>query len=98
MTAALVRELNESPLMDRNVVKLMPRRCNVFIIKYLDGSLKEAPELDPNQPDRELMKDVETVYQIGKELVPMIVLKPKQKEERDRITKAAGEAKTKKKP
>jgi hypothetical protein len=97
MTSAFVRELNESPLMDRNVVKLMPRRCKVFIIKYMDGTLKEAPDLDPNQPDRQLMKDVDTVYQIGKELVPVIVLKPKPKEDRDQVIKAAGEARAKKK-
>ncbi len=29
----------------------------MYIIKYLDGTLKEAPELDPNHPDRELMGD-----------------------------------------
>lgn len=45
----------------------------------MDGSLKEVPELDTNNPDKELMKDVETVYQVGKELVPVIVLKPKGK-------------------
>ncbi len=68
----------------------------MFIIKYLDGSLKEAPELDPNNPDRQLMQDVDTVYQIGKELIPVIVLKPKPKEDRDRIVKEATAARAKK--
>jgi hypothetical protein len=82
--------------MDRRIVKLIPRRCKLFIIKYLDGTLKEAPELDPNNPDRHLMQDVDTVYQIGKELVPVIVLKPKPKQDRDRIIKEAAENKAKK--
>ena len=82
--------------MDRRIVKLIPRRCKLFIIKYLDGSLKEAPELDPNNPDRQLMQDVDTVYQIGKELIPVIVLKPKPKEDRDRIVKEATAARAKK--
>ena len=57
----------------------------MFIIKYLDGTLKEAPELDPANPDKDLMQNVDTVYQVGKELVPVIVLKPKPKEERKKI-------------
>ena len=57
----------------------------MFIIKYLDGTLKEAPELDPSNPDKILMQNVDTVYQIGRELVPVIVLKPKPKEERKKI-------------
>ena len=57
----------------------------MFIIKYLDGTLKEAPELDPANPDKTLMQNVDTVYQIGKELVPVIVLKPKPKEERKKV-------------
>lgn len=61
----------------------------MYIIKYLDGTLKEAPELNPANPDRMLMKDVDTVYQVGKELVPVIVLKPKPKQERDKIVKTA---------
>lgn len=58
----------------------------MYIIKYLDGSLKEAPELDPSNPDPQLMQNVATVYQIGKELVPIIVLKPKPKAERKKIS------------
>ncbi len=80
-----IRELNRSPLMDRLVKKLIPRRIKLYIIKYLDGTLKEAPELDPSNPDKILMQNVDTVYQIGKELVPVIVLKPKPKEERKKI-------------
>ncbi len=68
----------------------------MFIIRYLDGTLKEAPELDPNNPDRDLMKDVDTVYQVGKELVPVIVLKPKPKEDRTKIVQEA-QTKAKKK-
>ncbi|MBT3225738.1 MAG: hypothetical protein HN354_05405 [Deltaproteobacteria bacterium] len=96
LTSDQIKELNVSPLMDRRIVKLIPRRCKLFIIKYLDGTLKEAPELDPNNPDRHLMQDVDTVYQIGKELVPVIVLKPKPKQDRDRIIKEAAENKAKK--
>ncbi|MCP4752198.1 MAG: hypothetical protein GY866_14975 [Proteobacteria bacterium] len=69
----------------------------MFIIKYMDGTLKEAPDLNPNSPDRKLMQDVDTVYQIGKELVPVIVLKPKPKAERESIVQEAAEAKTRKK-
>lgn len=69
----------------------------MYIIKYMDGTLKEAPDLNPNSPDRQLMQDVDTVYQIGKELVPVIVLKPKPKEERQRILKTADEGKARKK-
>jgi len=92
-----IKELNRSPLMDRRVKKLIPRRTKLYIIKYTDGTLKEAPDLDPNNPDRLLMQDVDTVYQINKELVPVIVLKPKPKEERDRILQAAMDSKTRKK-
>lgn len=83
--------------MDRKVVKLIARRCKLFIIKYLDGTLTEAPDLNPNHPDRQLMQDVDTVYQVGKELVPVVVLKPKSKEERDHIVKTASVTKGKKK-
>lgn len=96
LTEDMITELNRSPFMDRTVKRLVPRRCKLYIIKYLDGTLKEAPELDPNQPDRELMKDVDTVFQIGKELVPVIVLKPKPKEDREKIAKDI-QAKAKKK-
>lgn len=96
LTDENIQELNCSPFMDRTVKRLVPRRCKMFIIKYLDGTLKEAPELDPNKPDRELMKDVDTVFQIGKELVPVIVLKPKPKEDRDAIVENI-EGKSKKK-
>lgn len=97
LTKEQIRDLNRSPLMDRQVKKLIPRRIKLYIIKYMDGTLKEAPDLDPNNPDRQLMQDVDTVYQIGKELVPVIVLKPKPKEQRDRILQAAAEPKDRKK-
>jgi hypothetical protein len=94
LTADEIHELNGSPLMDRTVLKLKPRRCTLYIIKYLDGTLKEAPELDPSNPDAKLMQNVDTVYQIGKELVPVIILKPKPKEERKKIyPKEAAKAK-----
>ncbi|MBU2514165.1 hypothetical protein KJ966_22750 [bacterium] len=54
----------------------------MYIIKYLDGSLKEAPDLDPANPDKVLMQNVDTVYQVGRELVPVIILKPKPKSDR----------------
>ena len=92
-----IRDLNRSPLMDRQVKKLIPRRIKLYIIKYMDGTLKEAPDLDPNNPDRQLMQDVDTVYQINRELVPVIVLKPKPKEQRDRILHAAADPKNRKK-
>ena len=59
----------------------------MFIIKYLDGTFKEIEKLDVNNPDSLLMENVETVYQIGKEYVPVVVLKPKPKEQRDKIAK-----------
>ena len=59
----------------------------MFIIKYLDGSFKEIVQLDVNSPDPSVMENVETVYQIGKEYVPVVVLKPKPKEQRDKIAK-----------
>ena len=94
LTAEDIYDLNTSPLMDRIVLKLKPRRCKLFIIKYLDGTLKEAPELDPANPDKTLMQNVDTVYQIGKELVPVIVLKPKPKEERKKVApKSSGKEK-----
>jgi len=93
LPAQEVRELHLSPLMERRVVKFIPRRVKLYIIKYLDGTLKEAADLDPNQPDWELMQNVEIVYQVGKELVPVIVLRPKPQSDRDKIKKA-----TKKKP
>ncbi len=68
----------------------------MYIIKYMDGTLKEAPDLDPSSPDRELMQNVDTVFQIGKELIPVIVLRPKPKEVRKQIVKRAAESKRKK--
>ncbi|MBU3916787.1 hypothetical protein KKA14_14750 [bacterium] len=65
----------------------------MYIIKYLDGTLKEALDLDPSNPDRQLMQNVETVYQIGRELVPVIVLKPKSKEDRKKVIKKQIEVK-----
>ncbi len=91
LTEEDLSELHQSPLMDRDVVKFKPRRCKLFIIKYLDGSLKEAPELDPANPDKVLMQNVDTVYQIGRELVPVIVLKPKPKGERKNIKPKSAE-------
>lgn len=88
-----ILELNLSPLMDRRVVKFISRRCKLYIIKYLDGTLKEALDLDPSNPDRQLMQNVETVYQIGRELVPVIVLKPKSKEDRKKVIKKQIEVK-----
>ena len=84
-----VRELHLSPLMERRVVKFIPRRVKLYIIKYLDGTLKEAPNLDPNHPEWELMQNVEIVYQVGKELVPVIILRPKPQAEREKVNKAA---------
>lgn len=86
LTEQDIYKLNVSPLMDRKVIKLKPRRCKLYIIKYLDGTLKEAPNLDPAHPERELMQNVETVYQVGKELVPVVVLKPKPRDERKKVS------------
>lgn len=85
LSAEDLYDLNVSPLMNRTVTKFKARRIKLYIIKYLDGTLKEAPELDPSNPDRDLMQNVDTVYQVGKELVPVIVLKPKPKEERKKV-------------
>ena len=68
----------------------------MYIIKYLDGALKEAPDLDPANPDRLLMQNVDTVYQIGRELIPVVVLKPKPKAQREKIVQKATETKIRK--
>jgi len=87
MTMEHQRALLTSPLMDKKVTGLSaPRRMKVmYIAKMHDGSLKALDNLDPNNPDVKMLSGVEEVYQIGKVLVPTVVLKPKPKQERDEV-------------
>jgi len=57
----------------------------MFVIKYKDGSFKEVEDLNPMQPDLELLEGMETVYQVSKEWVPQLILRPKNKVERKKI-------------
>ncbi len=60
----------------------------MFVLKYQDGSFKEVAELDPNHPDPALMVGLVAVYQVHKEWLPQTVLRPKLKEERQRLNRA----------
>ena len=51
--------------------------------------LNDNRGIDPNHPEWELMQNVEIVYQVGKELVPVIILRPKPQAEREKVNKAA---------
>jgi hypothetical protein len=83
-----LKMLKTSPLM--NVVKItfISRRVrNMYIAKKNDGTLEFMKRLDEKTPDPNLLRNVEEIYVVGKILVPVLTLKPKPKEERDRIMK-----------
>lgn len=61
----------------------------MYIVKKNDGTLAYIKRLDEKKPDPNLLRNVEEIYVIGKILVPVLTLKPKPKEERDRIMKAS---------
>ncbi len=60
----------------------------MYIAKKNDGKLEVIRNLDEKKPDPNQLRNVEEIYVIGKVLVPVLSLKPKPKEERDRIIKA----------
>lgn len=60
----------------------------MYIAKKNDGKLEIIRNLDEKKPDPNQLRNVEEIYVIGKVLVPVLSLKPKPKEERDRIIKA----------
>ena len=66
LNAADLSLLSGSPFLSRRVESLDPGKTRMFVIKYQDGSLKEVADLNPNDPDPELMEGVETVYQISR--------------------------------
>jgi hypothetical protein len=77
--------LKRSPLMECEVVGLTEeRRRKVILIRKTDGTIQES-DIDIDNPDLDQLKDVAEVYVVGKILVPTIVLKPKPKEERDKV-------------
>lgn len=57
----------------------------MYIVKYRDGSYVELPELDMSNINIDRLHEVEVVHQISKELVPVVTLKPRPKEDRERI-------------
>lgn len=65
----------------------------MYIAKKNDGKLEVIRNLDEKKPDPNQLRNVEEIYVIGKVLVPVLSLKPKPKEERDRMIKANREEK-----
>lgn len=63
----------------------------MFLIKYKDGSFKEVEDLNPNQPDLDLLEGMERVYQVNREWVPQMVLRPKPKAERQQLRREGTE-------
>jgi len=82
-------QLDASPYLELAVSGLLPRKIKMFVIKYKDGSYKEVEDLDPLQPDLGLLEGIEVVYQVSKEWVPQLVLRPKPKQERKKILSEA---------
>lgn len=65
----------------------------MYIAKKNDGKLEIIRNLDEKKPDPNQLRNVAEIYVIGKVLVPVLSLKPKPKEERDRMIKANSEEK-----
>ena len=59
----------------------------MILIRKTDGTIQES-DIDIDHPDLDTLKDVAEVYVVGKILVPTIVLRPKPKEERDKVITA----------
>jgi len=57
----------------------------MYIGLFRDGTMRVLEELDPNNPDPELLRDIREVYQVSKVLEPVVVLRPKPKEARQKI-------------
>ena len=60
----------------------------MYIAKKNDGKLEVIRNLDEKKPDPNQLRNVEEIYVVGKVLVPVLSLKPKPKQERDRLMKA----------
>ncbi len=60
----------------------------MYIAKKTDGKLEVIRSLDEKKPDPKQLRNVEEIYVVGKILVPVLSLKPKPKQERDRLIKA----------
>jgi len=69
----------------------------MYIAKKFDGTLEVLENLDEKQPDPEQLRNVEEIYFISKTLVPVMTLKPKPKEERDKILNTSRDNQTDKK-
>ncbi|MBN1932606.1 MAG: hypothetical protein JW786_13470 [Desulfobacterales bacterium] len=69
----------------------------MYIAKKFDGTLEVLENLDEKQPDPEQLRNVEEIYLISKTLVPVMTLKPKPKEERDKILNTDRDNQTNKK-
>lgn len=82
-----IRILYNSPFVENTLERFNIRRTNMYIVKYRDGSYVELPELDMSNINIDRLHEVEVVYQISKELVPVVTLKPRPKEDRDRIVR-----------
>jgi hypothetical protein len=90
LTAQDLKMLKTSPLMRVVAISFISRRVKkMYIVKKNDGTLAYLKRLDEKKPDPNLLRNVEEIYVIGKILVPVLTLKPKPKEERDRIIKAS---------
>lgn len=88
LTPQDVDALNRSPLMSRELVGLREERRDMILVKKKDGTITEA-DFDLESPGLDQIRDVEEVYVVKTVLVPAVVLRPKPKEERDRIVAEA---------
>jgi hypothetical protein len=89
LTAQDVNMLKTSPLMRVVSVALISRRIKkMYIAKKNDGKLEVIRNLDEKKPDPNQLRKVEEIYVVGKVLVPVLSLKPKPKQERDKLMKA----------
>jgi hypothetical protein len=99
LTAQDVNMLKTSPLMRIVSVALLSRRIKkMYIAKKNDGKLEvirnldekkpDLRNLDEKKPDPNQLRNVEEIYVVGKVLVPVLSLKPKPKQERDKLMKA----------
>ncbi len=81
-----IEALRRSPLMQATIVGLVEKRRGgtMILVRKADGTIVES-EIDINHPNIEALVDVAEVYVVNKVLVPVVVLRPKPKEERDKI-------------
>lgn len=88
LTAQDLLALEQSPLMTRQIVGLREEKRTVILIKKKDGTIVES-NLDIQHPTLEEILDVAEVYVVKTVLVPDVVLRPKPKEEREKIVAEA---------